>query len=155
MSSDFENVAKKLNSLTYILEKETHNIKKDISEKLLGFWQSKELPEIVKTKGASINSPFGIQKKADVSNWKKKRKYNVPFGWVAGVYSGETYWALWKGESVGNTKIEKNAGKEGMMYDFNNTKQINFNIGISKRFENEALIFAKESFEALIKKALK
>lgn len=106
-------------------------------------WQNEELDNIFNTAGGNINNPF--KPKKDNPNWFKFRKFKAPQKNMQGIYTGETYHALFRGFKVGDKidifkKISRNKLQYGYKANYKSkdiTKYINVNLGVSEEFLNK------------------
>lgn len=112
------------------------NIKNEIEnqnsflEETLKDFQSIEIPDIAKTEGENIKAPFR-EKKGETGDF---REYDVPKDFYLGVYTAEAYFALMNGVDTKNIKIIKEVGNEKIIYGYEDTEDIDFNINVSKKF---------------------
>lgn len=102
-------------------------------------WKKNELPKIFDTAGKSVNLPFR-KKKLKSTGWQKQRLFDAPPYDLTGVWTGETYRALFDERKVGDTvgifkRISKNRLEYGYKLD-KQTKYLNVNLGVSKKFFN-------------------
>lgn len=102
-------------------------------------WKKNELPEIFDTAGKSVKLPFR-KKKLKSTGWQKQRLFDAPPYDLAGVWTGETYRALFDERKVGDTvgifkRISKNRLEYGYKLD-KQTKYLNVNLGVNKKFFN-------------------
>ena len=102
-------------------------------------WKKNELPEIFDTAGRNIKLPF-LKKKLKATGWQKQRLFDAPPYDLAGVWTGETYRALFDERKVGDRvgifkRIDNNKLQYGYKLD-KQTKYLNVNIGVSKKFFN-------------------
>ena len=115
-------------------------------------WKKDELPEIFDTAGKSVKLPFR-KKKLKSTGWEKVRLFDAPQYDLAGVWTGETYRALFDERTVGDTVgIFKRVSRNRLEYGYKLTKKteyINVNLGISKEFLNEE---AKRISEVIMNK---
>lgn len=106
-------------------------------------WQNEELDNIFNTAGKNINNPF--RPKKDNPNWFKFRKFPAPQKNMQGIYTGETYHALFRGFKVGDKidifkRISRNKLQYGYKANYKSkdiTKYINVNLGVSEDFLNK------------------
>ena len=100
-------------------------------------WKENELPEIFDTAGKNVKLPFR-KKKLKSTGWQKQRLFDAPQYDLAGVWTGETYRALFDERAVGDTVgIFKRVSKNRLEYGYKlnkKTKYINVNLGVSKKF---------------------
>lgn len=132
----FNDISKMVASLESFLRNDVEQIK--TTKPFIKDFRQQEIPEILKTAGENIQAPFRDKKNKE---WKKYRKFAVPTGWYKGIWSGETYYALWTGKSTTNIGIHQvvEPGYVEYGYDTDNdsSKYINFNLGLSDNFYNE------------------
>lgn len=113
------------------------------------------LPEILNTAGSNIDDPFKDKKTLE---WKKYRKFNVPTGWYRGIWTGETYYALWTGKSTENVGIQQLIERDYIEYGYDRddgaTPYINFNLGFTDKFLEEQEEKYKNRVEAILNKKI-
>ena len=102
-------------------------------------WKKDELPEIFNTAGKNVKLPFR-KKKLKSTGWEKQRIFEAPQYDLAGVWTGETYRALFDERAVGDTVgIFKRISRKRLEYGYKlnkKTEYINVNLGVSKKFLN-------------------
>lgn len=100
-------------------------------------WKKNELYEIFDTAGRNIKLPFR-KKKLKATGWEKQRLFDAPPYDLAGVWTGETYSALFDERKVGDrVGIFKHIDNNKLQYGYKlnkQTKYLNVNLGVSKKF---------------------
>ena len=106
-------------------------------------WKNEDLENIFNTAGKNINNLF--KPKKDNPNWFKFRKFPAPQKNMQGIYTGETYHALFRGFKVGDKidifkRISRNKLQYGYKAKYKSkdiTEYINVNLGVSEEFLNK------------------
>lgn len=138
---DFERVTRFLYDLGQLaIELKQSDFNKEQFTKTFENWKKDELPEIFETAGENIGLPFR-EKKLDARGWQERRLFPAPFYDLQGVWSGETYRALFDEKMVGDTiGIFKHITNNKLEYGYKageKTRYINVNLGISEGFLNQ------------------
>lgn len=169
-ADDLINTLSKLNNKLEAFRRvtaDTEILKRD-NENTLKNWQKVVLPEIVGTRGQNIGYPF--RRKRGGFPPAKYRKFDVPFGWVAGVWSGVTYYALMQGKSAayvskkGNSYVRsltREITADKIVYGFSAqynskdvTKYINFSIGVTDEWLRQRADARAELYQREVQKIL-
>lgn len=133
MKSDTQGLVKYFNQLAAIqvVINKPKNLKAN-NERILFEYRRDMVPEIFETAGASVGLPFREKK---TTKWREYRAFpSAPAKLMTGVWSGETYEGLFKGEAAGSevsiiSKINSRQITFGFKADYRNVK-----IGLNDEF---------------------
>lgn len=147
--TNIESVANRINYISKKIMVIKNNI--GINYSTIKNFRENELPNIVSSSGANISKPF-YKKKNDN---KKFREYNVPSNFIAGVYTGETYYALSNDTNTKNIKIVKTIKNNFLYYGYESNTPRNFNIALSSQFLQSETKHYRDRIEKILQNILK